>query len=212
MGNRVQGVAIASKFGTYIMQADAVIDASEEQIAAKHLLGLPQTWTQTAEINFELNNAHGFTSNKLNLPDGVVTESGIHYDEAGTPWVFTGDMGYVDADGFLFFTGRKKRIIVISGYNVYPYSIEQEIARLPFVREACAVQGYLDGKPCVKLCLALRENTLSEAEAKKETLAYCEANLGHFSVPRKIEFLPALPRTKMDKLDFMTMSDPVPAD
>ena len=73
MGNHVQGVAIASKFGTFIMQADAVIDASEEQIAARHLLGLPQTWTQTAEINFELNNAHGFTSNKLNLPDGTVT-------------------------------------------------------------------------------------------------------------------------------------------
>ena len=144
------------------------------------------------------------------LPDGVVTESGIHYDEAGTPWVYTGDMGYVDEDGYIFFTGRKKRIIVISGYNVYPYSIEQEIARLPFVREACAVQGYLDGKPCVKLCLALKENTLSEEAAKKETLAYCEANLGRFSVPRKIEFLPALPRTKMDKLDFMTMSDPVP--
>ena len=73
MGNRVQGVAIASKFGTFILQADAVIDASEEQIAAKHLLGLPPKWTQTAEINFELNKAHGFTSNKLYLPDGVVT-------------------------------------------------------------------------------------------------------------------------------------------
>ena len=73
MGNRVKGVAIASKFGTFIMEADAVIDASEEQIAAKHLLGLPQKWTQTAEINFELSNAHAFTTNKLSLPDGAVT-------------------------------------------------------------------------------------------------------------------------------------------
>ena len=73
MDNRITGVAIASKFGTFIMEADAVIDASEEQIAAKHLLGLPQKWTQTAEINFELSNAHAFTTNKLPLPDGVVT-------------------------------------------------------------------------------------------------------------------------------------------
>ena len=73
MDNRVTGIAIASKFGTFIMEADAVIDASEEQIAAKHLLSLPQKWTQTAEINFELSNAHAFTTNKLSLPDGVVT-------------------------------------------------------------------------------------------------------------------------------------------
>ena len=68
MDNRITGVAIASKFGTFIMEADAVIDASEEQIAAKHLLGLPQKWTQTAEINFELSNAHAFTTNKLSMP------------------------------------------------------------------------------------------------------------------------------------------------
>ena len=73
MDNRITGVAIASKFGTFIMEADAVIDASEEQIAAKHLLGLPQKWTQTAEINFEISNAHAFTTNQLSLPDGVVT-------------------------------------------------------------------------------------------------------------------------------------------
>ncbi len=73
MDNRVKGVAIASKFGTFIMEADAVIDASEEQIAAKHLLGLPEKWTQTAEINFEIAKAHGITANKLSLPDGGVT-------------------------------------------------------------------------------------------------------------------------------------------
>ena len=71
--NRVSGVAIASKFGTFILQADAVIDTSEEQIAAKHLLGLPPKWTQTAEINFELTKAHGITTNRLSLPDGGVT-------------------------------------------------------------------------------------------------------------------------------------------
>ena len=138
-------------------------------------------------------------------------ESGIVYDAAGTPWVRTGDMGYVDEDGFIFFTGRKKRIIVISGYNVYPYSIEQSIATLPFVREACAVQGYLDtGKPCVKLCLSLKEGAPDEETVRAQTLAFCERELDHFAVPRKIEFMEALPRTKMDKLDFMAMSDKVP--
>ena len=59
------------------------------------------------------------------LPDGIVKESGIVKDENGVDWVNTGDMGYVDEDGFAYFTGRKKRIIIISGYNIYPYTMEQ---------------------------------------------------------------------------------------
>ena len=144
------------------------------------------------------------------LQEEGVTETGIRYDAAGKPWVHTGDMGYVDEDGFIFFTGRKKRIIVISGYNVYPYSIEQEISRLPYVREACAVQGYLNDKPCVKLCVVPADEHTPHETIERELLTYCEKHLDHFSVPRKIEFLSALPRTKMDKMDFLAMSDPVP--
>lgn len=144
------------------------------------------------------------------LPEEGVTETGIHYDENGKPWVHTGDMGYVDADGYIFFTGRKKRIIIISGYNVYPYSIEQEISRLPFVREACAVQGYLNDKPCVKLCVVLADETMRKETAERDLLTYCEKHLDHFAVPRKIEFMSALPRTRMDKMDFLAMSDPLP--
>ena len=144
------------------------------------------------------------------LPDENVDFTGLTPDENGVNWVRTGDMGYVDEDGYIFFTGRKKRIIVISGYNVYPYSIEQQISALPFVAEACAVQGYDGDRPIVKLCVVLNENAGSEEEARKEILDYCEANFNRFSVPRKIVFMQALPRTKMDKMDFLAMSDPVP--
>ncbi|MCQ2462134.1 MAG: AMP-binding protein [Clostridia bacterium] len=145
------------------------------------------------------------------LPDGVVTESGITYDENGKPWIHSGDMGMMDDEGFVFFTGRKKRIIIISGYNVYPYTMEQKIMEKEYVKEVCAVQGYLDGKSVIKLCLSLNETDMTEDEIKKDITAYCEENLDHFSVPRKIEFFDLLPRTKMEKLDFMAMSDPAPA-
>ena len=138
---------------------------------------------------------------------------GFWYDEDGKAWVRTGDMGYVDEDGFLFFTGRKKRIIVISGYNIYPYSIEQMINALPEVRESCAVQGYSDaGKPLVKLCVVKEDPDADEEALTAYLTAYCKKHLNGFAVPRKVEFLSALPRTKMDKLDFLAMSDSLPQD
>ena len=145
------------------------------------------------------------------LPDGTADNDGIFVDENGEKWVHTGDMGYVDEDGYVFFTGRKKRIIIISAYNIYPYSIEQKIMTLPFIDEACAVQGYDENaKPLVKLCISLKDKTMSEDEVKAKVLDFCVANLNSFSVPRKIVIMEALPRTKMAKLDFMSMSDPVP--
>ena len=136
---------------------------------------------------------------------------GFWYDEEGKAWVRTGDMGIVDEDGFLFFTGRKKRIIVISGYNIYPYSIEQMINALPEVNEACAVQGYSEaGKPLVKLCVVKADPAADEDALREYLFDYCRNHLNGFSVPRKIEFREFLPRTKMDKLDFLAMSDRLP--
>ena len=73
-------------------------------------------------------------------------DDGIFVDEEGKRWVLSGDLGYVDEDGYFFFTGRKKRMIIISGYNVYPADIENAVLQLPFVSEACAVQGYIKNK------------------------------------------------------------------
>ncbi len=145
------------------------------------------------------------------LPDGEVTESGIYTDKDGKQWIHTGDMGYVDEDGFVFFTGRKKRIIIISAYNIYPYTIEQKVMTLPFIDEACAVQGYGDDKkPLVKLCVTLKDKTMNEDDAKAKILEFCQNNLNSFSVPRKIVIMDAMPRTKMAKLDFLAMTDPLP--
>ncbi len=143
--------------------------------------------------------------------DGTVWNNGVFVDADGTRWVHTGDMGYVDEDGYVFFTGRKKRIIIISAYNIYPYSIEQKVMTLPFIDEACAVQGYDENaKPLVKLCISLKDKSMSEDEVKEKVLRFCTENFESFSVPRKIVIMDALPRTKLAKLDFMTMSDTLP--
>ncbi len=148
------------------------------------------------------------------LMEGYLNEatSGVYTDDNGVRWVLTGDLGYIDEDGFVFFTGRKKRLIIISGYNVYPSDIEEKVMGVAGITEACAVQGYLDSKPIVKLYVAL--NSVPENKKKKieEIDEFCRNNLARFSRPTKIIILDELPRTQMGKVDFMKLCDPVPTD
>lgn len=145
------------------------------------------------------------------LPDENVQETGIYTDENGKNWIKTGDMGYMDEDGFVFFSGRKKRIIVISGYNIYPATIEDKVAKLDFIKEVCAVQGYDEnGKPLCKLCVSLKDTNADHEQAKAKIKEYCENNVVGYACPRKFEIYDILPRTKIEKIDFMTLSDPAP--
>ncbi len=138
--------------------------------------------------------------------DNTVRDDGVYTDKNGERWVLTGDLGHMDSDGFVYFTGRKKRMIIISGYNVYPADIENAVLEMPIVSEACAVQGYQKNKPCVKLCVVLAEGVNKE-KAIDEIQTYCKKHLARFSCPRKIEVFDSFPRTKMAKVDFMKLSD-----
>ena len=145
------------------------------------------------------------------LPDENIHESGIYVDEAGKKWIRSGDMGYLDEDGFLFFSGRKKRIIIIAGYNIYPATIEAQVAKLPYINEVCAVQGYDEaGKPLVKLCVSLKDPNADRNETVSALRAFCEAQIEGYACPRKFEILDLLPRTKIEKIDFVKLSDPAP--
>ncbi len=137
-------------------------------------------------------------------------DEGIYVDDEGKRWVLSGDLGYVDEDGYFFFTGRKKRMIIISGYNVYPNDIEQEVLKLDYINEACAVQGYIDSKPVIKLFVSLTEPTTHPEETRKCIMEYCNAKLEKFSRPTTVTILDALPKTKMAKIDFMKLTDTPP--
>ena len=138
--------------------------------------------------------------------DETVPDDGVYTDKNGVRWILSGDLGHKDADGFVYFTGRKKRMIVISGYNVYPADIENVVLQMPFISEVCAVQGYIKNKPCVKLCVTLKK-PMNHDDAISEIQTYCKKNLAKFSCPRKIEIMESFPRTKMAKVDFMKLSD-----
>ncbi len=131
---------------------------------------------------------------------------GLYTDENGVKWVLSGDLGYKDDDGYFHFSGRKKRLILIAGHNVYPTDIEKIVGDLPYIKDCCAVQGYNEaGKPLVRLYASLFENG-DEEKYKEEIRDICLKKFYKYYVPRDIIFLEDLPQTPLMKIDFMKLT------
>ena len=112
-------------------------------------------------------------------------------------WLCTGDIGVMEPDGFFRIVDRKKDMILVSGFNVFPNEIEGVLATHPKVLESAAV-GVPDEKSgeAVKVFVVKRDHSLTE----EELLAFCRENLTAYKVPRSIEFLEALPKTNVGKI------------
>ncbi len=109
----------------------------------------------------------------------------------------TGDMGYVDAGGFVYLVDRKKDMILVSGFNVYPNEVEEAVALHPGVRDVAAI-GVPDDRSgeAVKIFVVRKDPALS-AEALIE---HCRQELTGYKVPRHVEFREDLPRTNVGKI------------
>jgi acyl-CoA synthetase (AMP-forming)/AMP-acid ligase II len=113
-------------------------------------------------------------------------------------WHHTGDIGYMDEDGYLFIVDRKKDMIISGGFNVYSAEVEQVIASHPAVQE-CAVVGVPDDKwgEAVRAVVELKAGrTLSESEL----IDFAKMQLGSIKAPKKIEFWSTLPRSVAGKV------------
>ena len=109
----------------------------------------------------------------------------------------TGDIGMVDDRGYFRIVDRKKDMILVSGFNVYPNEIEDLISAMPGVLE-CAAFGVPDAKAgeAVKLVVVKKDPSLSEADIRQ----FCEANLTGYKRPRSIEFREQLPKSTIGKI------------
>jgi long-chain acyl-CoA synthetase len=125
----------------------------------------------------------------------------IKEDAAGRRWLLTGDIARMDEEGYFFIVDRKKDMILVSGFNVYPTEIEQVIHRHPKVQKVCVV-GIPDQTTgeAVKAYVVLRQDESATPEEIRDFTRSDEFGLAGYKVPKHVEFRDALPETLVGKV------------
>jgi acyl-CoA synthetase (AMP-forming)/AMP-acid ligase II len=143
---------------------------------------------------------------------GTLITAGYHKMPGATAdirkygWHHTGDVGYLDEDGYVYIVDRKKDMIITGGFNVYCAEVEAAIMALPQVHE-CAVIGVPDDTwgETVKAIIVSGAGTILTEEA---VIAHCKAKLGGVKSPKSVEFRPEIPKTPAGKIDRKTIRKP----
>lgn len=124
-----------------------------------------------------------------------------HHD--GKTWLHTGDLGYMDKDGFIYYTSRLKRMIITNGYNVYPIELEDIINKCKYV-DTCTVVGvpHKIKSQTPKAVIVLKSNVEDTPEIREEVKRYCYKNIARYAVPTLYEFRKSLPKTAVGKVAY----------
>ena len=142
----------------------------------------------------------------MNHPDETAHTLRRHAD--GLTWVYTGDLGTQDEEGFIYFRGRAKRMIISSGYNVYPGQLENILDANELVQMSCVI-GVPDAYKMqkVKAFVKLNPNVPATDETKEKILAYCRKNIAKYAMPYDIEFREELPKTLVGKVAYRVLEE-----
>lgn len=143
----------------------------------------------------------------INNPEETANTLRWHKD--GLTWVHTGDLGMMDDEGFIYFRQRIKRMIVTSGYNVYPSRIENILDAHELVHMSCVI-GVPDPYKIQKVAafVVLKPDVkVSEDEARKILLEYCSKHVAKYAMPAYIEFRDMLPKTLVGKVAYRVLEE-----
>ncbi len=115
-------------------------------------------------------------------------------------YLYTGDLGYLDEDGYLYICGRKKNVIIVRGFNVYPEEVEACILNSLLVND-CVVYGETDPLGIETVCADIvpADPLVSQEKIEEEIRAYCKVHLSGFKQPRKIQIVDAIRKTVSGK-------------
>lgn len=142
----------------------------------------------------------------VNHPEETAQTLRTHAD--GLTWVYTGDLGVMDGEGFVYFRGRAKRMIVSSGYNVYPGQIENILDAHELVQMSCIIgvpDAYRMQK--VKAFVKLASGAEANEETKNILMDYCAKNIAKYAMPYEIEFRDELPKTLVGKVAYRVLEE-----
>lgn len=126
----------------------------------------------------------------------------------GKLWLHTGDIGYIALNGIVYYTGRLKRMIVVSGFNVYPSIIEEVLSRNEMVDKVCVIgipHPYKMHVP--KAIIVLKKNYKETPKLVAELKEYCNKNLSVYERPKEFEFRDFLPKTLYNKVDYKKLEE-----
>ena len=125
----------------------------------------------------------------------------VHSD--GRTWLHTGDVGTMDEDGFIYFKQRYKRMIIKSGYNIYPSQIENIINKYDGIKASCVI-GIPDPvkQQIVKVFIVLDEGYVPDEKFMAGLKAHCRENIAAYAQPKEFEFIDTMPTTKVGKIAY----------
>ena len=149
---------------------------------------------------------HGY----MDMPDETANTLRQHAD--GLTWVYTGDLGTMDNEGFIYFKGRAKRMIVSSGYNIYPAQLENIFDAHEKVQMSCVI-GVPDDYKMEKVKVFVKPaNGVPPTEAgrqalRDELMAYAKKSIAKYAMPYDIEFREDLPKTLVGKVAYRVLEE-----
>ncbi len=227
-------IELKKKFDTFLYDHKAVIQVREgygttETVTAccltpPHMfkegsigLPFPDTYIKIVEPDTDRELPYGEEGEILLAGPTVMKEYMKHPDETaktlrthadGLTWVYTGDLGTMDEEGFVYFKGRAKRMIISSGYNVYPGQIENILDANEKVQMSCVI-GVPDPYKMqkVKAFVKLAKDVPATEETKQELLAYCRKNIAKYAMPYDIEFKDDMPKTLVGKVAYRALEE-----
>ena len=142
----------------------------------------------------------------MNHPEETAKTLRKHAD--GLTWVYTGDLGFMDNEGFIYFKGRAKRMIISSGYNIYPGQIENILDANEYVQMSCVI-GVPDiyKMQKVKAFVKLVPGVEPDDETKEKLMSYCRKHIAKYAMPYDIEFKEDMPKTLVGKVAYRILEE-----
>ena len=128
-------------------------------------------------------------------------------DGQGRKWLKTGDIGYMDEDGYVYFVDRIKRMIKISGINIYPQEIEDCVNAFEGILRSCVIPYEENGKNFLKLYVVMRDGYSYDANFEDSLRSYIGNNLLKYNMPKIIESVDSMPLTQIGKVDFKKLQE-----
>mgnify|MGYP002623381067 CR=1 FL=1 len=177
----------------------------------------PDTYIKIVEPGTDRELPYGEEGEILLAGPTVMKEYMKHPDETaqtlrrhddGCTWVYTGDLGTMDEQGFIYFKGRAKRMIISSGYNVYPGQIENILDAHPKVQMSCVI-GVPDAYKMqkVKAFVTPAAGITPDETVKEELMEYCRRHIAKYAMPYDIEFRDDMPKTLVGKVAYRVLEE-----